>query len=136
MARGVLSRKTAEALYQVALRHATNPDGIERAVLEAARLELSGESPLEDERAEQEFNFFWQSYPKGRRVGKAEAKKLWLKLRRELDWPGFEAVMNALWETVEKVVKTHPAAYYGDESWHRFVPHPSTWLNQRRYLDG
>jgi hypothetical protein len=67
-----------------------------------------------------EFLAFWSAYP--RRVGKADAAKAWHRERPDLD-----EVLTALsWQ------RSQP-------QWCRdggqFVPHPSTYLNQRRWED-
>jgi len=69
------------------------------------------------------FDAFWQSYP--RKVAKDGARKAWAKIRP--DEPTVAAIFSALtWQR-------------GSESWRKnggqFVPHPSTWLNNRRWED-
>lgn len=66
------------------------------------------------------FEEFWKNYP--RKVGKAAAKKSWLKKP-----PDLATVIAALeWQSKQ-------------EQWTRgggqFIPHPSTWLNQERWAD-
>lgn len=63
-----------------------------------------------------EFNEFWSSYP--RKVAKPTALKSWLKQK-----PPIKEVLFAL--TQEKRRWTDP----------QYIPHPSTWLNQRRWED-
>ncbi|MEW6427490.1 MAG: hypothetical protein AB1568_05595 [Thermodesulfobacteriota bacterium] len=69
------------------------------------------------------FDAFWGAYP--RRVGKAAAVRAWVRLS-----PGgalFAEIMTAL------------AAAKDSDQWQRdegrFVPHPATWLNGRRWED-
>lgn len=67
-----------------------------------------------------EFVLFWKEYPK--KVGKGSAEKAWVKMQ-----PPIQVVLEAL----QKQKNT--------EQWSKdngqFIPHPSTWLNQRRWED-
>lgn len=67
------------------------------------------------------FSEFWIAYP--RKVGKGEAEKSWRKLR-----PDLATVLAA----IDQAKKT--------DQWRKdngqFIPHPATWLNQRRWEDG
>lgn len=69
------------------------------------------------------FGEFWAVYPK--RVGKAVAEKAWAKIAP--DKPLFER-MKATLETQKR-----------SDQWRKdggqFIPHPATWLNQRRWED-
>lgn len=73
--------------------------------------------------AKEQFASFWEKYPK--KVGKAVAEKAWNKLAPNEVL--FEQIMDAL-----------GVAVYCDQ-WKRdngqFIPHPATWLNQRRWED-
>ena len=67
-----------------------------------------------------DFLTFWKAYP--RKVGKLAAIKAWLRQK-----PPIDAVLAALeWQR-------------GDEQWVKdggqFIPHPSTYLNNRRWED-
>ena len=68
-----------------------------------------------------DFVLFWTAYP--RKVGKGAARKSWLKKH-----PPVNQVLSA----IEAAKKT--------DQWRRddgqFIPHPSTWFNQERWLDG
>lgn len=67
------------------------------------------------------FDIFWEAYP--RKTSKAEAVKAWNKIRPT------EALVDTMIESIEKWKKT--------EQWRdpRYIPHPSTWLNQERWND-
>lgn len=69
------------------------------------------------------FEEFWQEYP--RRVGKGAALKAWQKIRPDAD----------LQSQILRAVR----AQKNNEQWTKdggkFVPHPTTWLNQQRWLD-
>ena len=66
------------------------------------------------------FNCFWSAYPK--KVGKGSAEKAWLKMS-----PDLQVVLDAL--EVQKQT----------EQWQKekgkFIPHPATWLNGKRWED-
>lgn len=69
------------------------------------------------------FLAFWQAYP--RRVGKGAAWKAWKNAGGNR--PPLESLLNAL------------ALQRASPDWNRdggkFIPHPATWLNQRRWED-
>jgi hypothetical protein len=72
---------------------------------------------------DQLFDQFWSIYPK--KVAKGAAEKAWRKIRPDGQLAG------AIFAAVEKA-KSNP-------SWRKdggqFIPHPATWLNQRRWED-
>ena len=67
------------------------------------------------------FGEFWEAYP--RKVGKGEAEKQWRKAK------GID--LQAVLKAIERA--------RGTEQWQKdggqFIPHPSTWLSQRRWED-
>ena len=71
---------------------------------------------------EERFNEFWEQYP--RKVSKTKAKEYFIKnkVSQEL----LEIILTGL----EKYKKHE---WYGKEQ--TFIPHPTTWLNQKRWLD-
>lgn len=73
--------------------------------------------------ADESFEAFWKAYPK--KIGKGAAEKAWKKI------PSREAAF----ETIRGAV----AAQVRSEQWLKdggqFIPHPATWLNQRRWED-
>lgn len=68
----------------------------------------------------EDFETFWSAYP--RKVGKGGAFKAWQKQKPE---------------PIEKVLRL--IRKYKSTEWAnietRFIPHPATWLNQRRWED-
>ncbi len=69
------------------------------------------------------FDRFWAAYP--RKVGKPKAQTAFARLRvteRELDR------MLAAIQCQSKIYR------WGKENW-KYIPHPATWLNQRRWED-
>lgn len=69
------------------------------------------------------FDRFWAAYP--RKVGKEKARRAFEKLH-----PG-EADLQQMLEELER---QRNAYHWGKENW-KFIPHPATWLNQRRWED-
>ena len=76
-------------------------------------------SGTEKDVSQAEFSAFWQNYP--RKVGKGAALKAWLKLS-ETDRKA--AILGLQLQ----------AAYLHSLDW-QYIPHPSTWLNQWRWMD-
>ncbi len=73
--------------------------------------------------AEDRFEEFWVRYPK--KVGKGGAKKSWNRIKPGKDL--FEKILQALASQVK-------SAQWQEENG-RFIPNPSTWLNQGRWDD-
>lgn len=74
-------------------------------------------------RIDNQFAEFWEEYP--RKVGKPKAKHAFMKAVK--DQQTFDALMDGL------------KRYKQTGQWNRdngeFIPHPTTWLNQRRWED-
>ena len=69
---------------------------------------------------DQGFDLFWSVYP--RKVGKKTAQKAWMRAVRTDAM--LDRVMRALaWQT----------SYLWDDQ--RYIPHPTSWLNQERWMD-
>ena len=66
---------------------------------------------------------FWDAYP--RKVAKGSAEKAWIKVNPD------DALKDEILSAVE--------AQRGSDDWKKdggaFIPHPATWLNQRRWED-
>jgi len=73
--------------------------------------------------AQNRFNQFWSAYP--RKIGKGAAEKSWSKIKMD------DALFKAVLDAVESQKKSN--------QWKRdngqYIPHPSTWLNQKRWED-
>lgn len=69
------------------------------------------------------FDEFWHLYP--RKAGKSEAAKAWGKAIK--DGVDSASLLAAL--------KAHADYYRAAETEQQFIPHASTWLNQKRYED-
>ena len=80
----------------------------------------NGEEPEKGAVGPVEFAAFWSAYP--RKTGKGAALRIWVKMRPPLD-----AVITALdWQR-------QSADWTKDGG--QFIPHPSTYLNERRWED-
>lgn len=75
---------------------------------------------------EARFHSFWQAYP--RKEAKAKAKAAWAKLE-QLEMT--DDLMRSIFEALARQKRS--------EQWQReggqFIPHPATWINQRRWED-
>ena len=69
------------------------------------------------------FTEFWQLYP--RKVGKGTAEKAWLKITPDAE------MIAAILKAVAAQMTTDQWLQEGG----RFIPHPSTWLNRKGWLD-
>lgn len=69
------------------------------------------------------FSVFWNAYP--RKVGKAPAEKAWLKITPN------ESLLKQIVDALEWQAKQ--SDWLKDDG--KFIPHPSTWLNGRRWED-
>lgn len=68
------------------------------------------------------FEQFWKEYPK--RVGKGAAWKSW---QRMSPVPPFESILSA--------IQKHRTSDQWKKDGGQFIPHPATWINQRRWED-
>jgi hypothetical protein len=86
-------------------------------------LSTSASAPSDDGMNSTGFDLFWQVYPK--KVEKQDTKKVWRKLKPD------DALLQTILTAVEAQTKS--------ERWTRdrwaFIPHPTTWLNGRRWED-
>lgn len=73
------------------------------------------------------FESFWNLYPKERHINKGRTLSIWNKLckRKRKDRPTWNEIQTAL-----QLQKKTPQ--WSDP---KFIPHPSTWLNQNRWID-
>ncbi|MEU9436556.1 hypothetical protein [Streptomyces sp. NPDC048252] len=69
------------------------------------------------------FDEFWHLYP--RKAGKSEAAKAWGKAIK--NGADSSALLAAL--------KAHAEYWLAAKTEQQFIPHPTTWLNQKRYED-
>jgi len=74
---------------------------------------------------QQDFEVFWQTWPKGRRIGKGAARKAFLAAVAK------GAPSRRIIEAAQLYANT--CQMISKES--QFIPHPATWLNQERWED-
>lgn len=71
------------------------------------------------------FESFWEAYPRHRRVKKVQAQRSWDKIAPDLD------LQCLILDALERYKRT--------EQWlkedGKYVPHPTSWLNARRWED-
>jgi hypothetical protein len=70
-----------------------------------------------------DFDIFWEAYP--RKTAKATALKSWQKLMPD----------DALVNTIITALEVHKQSPQWVKEEGQFIPHPATWLNQRRWED-
>lgn len=90
--------------------------------LQLHRPPKTGEISSADADGPNSFAEFWKSYP--RKVGKGAAEKAWAKAIRLAD--ATEIIAAAI---------AHADWHQRDRTETRFIPHPSTWLNEKRWSD-
>jgi len=102
-------------------------DGLSKDKLSKDKLskdKLSKEaSPIGSTELKESFNLFWLEYP--RKISKGTAEKAWIKIK-----PSKELV-----EKIILSVKNHKNTKQWKESEGKFIPHPTTFLNGKRYED-
>ena len=81
------------------------------------------ETRAREEKTPPGFDRFWESYP--RKTAKQEAIKAFEKLKPDA----------MLIETMVKAVERQKQSAQWQEDGGRYIPHPATWINQRRWED-
>jgi len=71
-------------------------------------------------RVDDEFHIFWGAYP--RKIGKHKAQESWSKSKPPLDM----CLQTLVWQSKSK-------EWFQDSG--KFIPHPTTWINAKRWLD-
>lgn len=69
------------------------------------------------------FDRFWVAYPK--KVGKEKALRAFQKIHPTED---------LLYQMIEAIAQQCKVYKWGKENW-KYIPHPATWLNQKRWED-
>jgi hypothetical protein len=82
--------------------------------------ERETETETEIDNSLEKFDIFWSAYP--RKTAKGTAEKSWKKIKP--DDQLLEEILAAV--AKQKLTWTDP----------KFIPHPATWLNSKRWLDG
>lgn len=73
-----------------------------------------------------EFDMFYKLYP--RKVQKGKALDAWLKICNRKD----KTFTPSIYKIIKALKKQIKSKQWKDS---KFIPHPSTWLNQKRWLD-
>lgn len=109
--------RTSHSLEPVNEPTPITPKGVDER---PAPVKLKPKKPDDQER---KFNLFWSLYP--RKTNKQAAVKAWQKLKPSNDL--FDKIMHAL------------SKHCVSDGWQRdggqFIPHPSTWINGKRWDD-
>ena len=115
---GRLSVRCSTSEIRDLLKLQYSDDQIAFCISECKELLNNQEDQLQDK-----FDTFWSAYP--RKVAKPAALKIWMKLAPS------EELFNQIMERLE-AHKNSPQWIKDDG---QFIPHPATWLNQRRWED-
>jgi hypothetical protein len=99
------------------------PDGTGASSSSSSSSSSSKKTPIPPKGVDGGFERFWKAYPK--RVGKIEAIKAWSKI---------ESVQEKI-EIILAAVETQKNSSAWTKESGAFIPHPSTWLNQGRWMD-
>ena len=81
-----------------------------------------------ESKQEKAFNIFWEEYP--RKIGKSKSKELFKKIilsRKELK------ERNELFKEIIYAIRKQKKSKAWEDI--KFIPHPTTWLNQGRWED-
>jgi hypothetical protein len=94
----------------------------ERYQNDTPETETETETETDIDRESMSFNSFWKSYP--RKCAKPAAVRAWKKIKTT----EIEAIMRAVVsQSINGILHNANPKY---------IPHPATWLNQRRWEDG
>lgn len=86
------------------------------------------DSLTQKEHALARFSLFWDAYPSSHRKGRGAAEKAWAKLK-----PSAELTTTIV-RAVERHIQ-HEPKWRPNRQGETFIPHPATFLNQKRWLD-
>lgn len=111
--------------YQEVTNHTTNdqPTTNQRLTNDQPQSKKDKKDKKDKKESTAHFDAFWSAYP--RKVGKGVAFKSFEKIKVD------EALLNQMLKAISEQVKS--------EQWRkesgRYIPNPSTWLNQERWND-
>jgi len=93
--------------------------GVLADCLQLATTETETERETETENRSKSFDLFWSAYP--RKTAKGNAENSWKKIKPD---------QKLVADIIAAIAKQKP-------SWTdpKFIPHPATWLNGKRWLD-
>jgi hypothetical protein len=95
----------------------------QNASLEEEKRREREEERKRRDRWSKRFDSFWKAYPK--KKGKDPAKKAWMK----------HALNGAEFDTIMAAVKAQSKSEDWTKEGGKYIPHPTTWLNQKRWED-
>lgn len=79
--------------------------------------------PISPSKGDERFGVFWKAYP--RKVGKGAAEKAFKRLKVNDD------LLSEMLEAIESSKRSYQWTRDGGQ----YIPHPTTWLNQKRWED-
>lgn len=91
--------------------------------IEKKRKEKNRTPPIPPQGGENGFQEFWLAYP--RKIGKGAARRSWKRIRPDTELQ--QRILNSL--------SQHTYSHDWSREYGRFIPHPSTFLNQERWDD-
>ena len=103
----------------------SNKEDQETSSLVQSKLELNVPISKYDKVTPSMFHQFWNLYP--RKTDKGKAISAWEKLCRKSD------TVRPSWEVIENAILAQTKTQRWQEK--KFIPHPSTWINNQRWLD-
>lgn len=83
----------------------------------------SAEAKAKANRLDEQFNLFWSSYPLKKNKKGSEAKFKAINFKKH----SFDSIMHSL--------EKHKASFDWQKDGGKYIPHPSTWINQERWND-
>jgi hypothetical protein len=117
-----LDTKRIQSVSKLETQNRIGKDRIEKKRTDSAQ-SADAVGAIETKATNETFDVFWTTYP--RKTAKAEALKSWSKLKP--DEPLILAILKAL------ELQKQSSQWRRDAG--QYIPHPATWLNQRRWED-
>lgn len=88
-----------------------------------SKVKRSKQNRTEEKRVEKNFDTFWEEYPN--KTSKKKAHQIWLKLQPT----------GVFFASIMKGLKTAKKSAQWSKDGGKYIPHPTTWLNQERWTD-
>lgn len=104
---------------------ASNAETVDRNQGENLKVKTAGGNTNHSTTLDEDFNRFWQAYP--RKKDRYQAQKAWFKLKPDVELQ--QIIMNALEQEKQS------AQWQKDKKDKQFIPYAATWLNKRRWED-
>lgn len=103
--------------------HQKTAGRVEKSRVENSRVEIGSKPPISPDAVSERFTLFWKAYPK--KVGKGAAEKAWKKIKPTAE----------LFNTIMAAIDAAKASEQWQRENGRYIPNPTTWLNQKRWED-